>query len=62
MNILVSLDHEEIEALMDLHAGKIGQGDEAASDRACKRIAQLQRMLTPDLTSPEWVPAQERAA
>ena len=62
MNTFLSLDRDEIEALMDHHAGKIGQGDEAASDRACKRIQQLQRMLTPDLTSPEWEPAQELAA
>ena len=44
MNVLLSLDLEEIDALMDFHAGKIGNGDEAASDRACKRIEQLERV------------------
>lgn len=62
MNIFCSLDREEIEVLMDHHAGKIGQGDEAMSDRACKRIHQLQRMLNPDLTPSEWQPAMELVA
>ena len=62
MNIFLSLDREEIEALMDFHADKIGKGDEAQSDRACKRIHQLERLLSPDLTSTEWQPAQELVA
>ncbi len=62
MNILASLDREEIEVLMDHYAGKIGQGSDAESDRACRRIEQFQRMLAPDLTSTEWQPAQELAA
>lgn len=43
MNVLLSLDREEIEVLMDHHAGKIGQVDEAECDRAMKRIEQLER-------------------
>lgn len=59
MNVFLSLDPEEVEVLMDYHAGKIGQVDEDACDRACKRIHQLQRTLAPELTSPEWEPAFE---
>jgi hypothetical protein len=47
MNILISLAPEEIEALMDFHADKIGQGDEAESDLACARIEQLRRLQDP---------------
>lgn len=43
MNCLIALSDEEIEALQDWHAGKIGDGDEAESDRHCERIQQLER-------------------
>lgn len=43
MNVLISLDPEEIEALIDFHADKIGHVDEAACDRSMKRIEQLER-------------------
>ena len=49
MNMLISLSQEEIEALMDFHADKIGQGSEVASDRACARIEQLRRLQDPAL-------------
>lgn len=43
MNVLLSLDPEEIEALINFHADKIGHVDDAACDRAMKRIEQLER-------------------
>lgn len=43
MNTMLSLSDDEIEAVIDLWAGRIGQDDEAASDMAVKRIEQLER-------------------
>jgi hypothetical protein len=48
MNVLLSLDREEIEVLMDHHAGKIGQVDDAECERVMKRIDQLSRTVQPD--------------
>jgi hypothetical protein len=48
MNVLLSLDREEIEVLMDHHAGKIGQVDDAECERVMKRIDQLSRAIQPD--------------
>lgn len=48
MNVLLNLAPEEVEALADWWAGKIGQGSEAESDRACARIEQLHRLTAPE--------------
>jgi hypothetical protein len=48
LNILLMLWPEEVKVLMDHHADTIGQGDEAASDRACARIEELQRLTAPE--------------
>jgi hypothetical protein len=48
MNILTMLWPEELKVLMDHHADTIGHGDEAASDRACARIEELQRLSAPE--------------
>ena len=43
MNTMLSLTDDEIDAVIDLWAARIGQGDEHASDMAVKRIEQLER-------------------
>lgn len=48
MSTLLSLAPEEVEALADWWAAKIGQGSEAESDMASKRIAQLKRLAAPE--------------
>lgn len=48
MNIMLTLSNEEAEALMAWWADKIGRGNEAESDMASKRIAQLKRLSAPE--------------
>lgn len=59
MNALIALDPEEIEALMEFHAGRIGQldADEHGCDRACARIEHLRRISAARADDDIWAPA-----
>lgn len=48
MNALLALSDDEVQALMDFHADRIGHGDEAAAERSIKRIEQLRRLTAPE--------------
>lgn len=48
MSTLLNLAPEEVAALADWWADKIGRGSEAESDMASKRIEQLKRLTAPE--------------